>query len=40
MVGSGARVLLMVGCPVGGDYRCNILYLVARRCVHTVGVVF
>jgi hypothetical protein len=28
----------MVGCQVGGDCRCNLHYLVARRCVHTVGV--
>jgi hypothetical protein len=28
----------MVGCQVGGDYKCNLLYLVARRCVHMVGV--
>jgi hypothetical protein len=37
LVGSGARILLTVGCQVGGDYRCNILYLLARRCVHMVG---
>jgi hypothetical protein len=37
MVGNGARILLMVGCQMGGDCRCNLLYLVARRCVHTVG---
>jgi hypothetical protein len=30
---SGARILLQVGCQVGGDYRCNFLYLV-------VGAVF
>jgi len=29
--------MLSVGCQIGGDYRCTILYLVARRCVPTVG---
>jgi hypothetical protein len=35
---AGREYLLMVGCQVGGDYRCNILYLLARLCVHTAEV--
>jgi len=30
--------MLSVGCQLGEDYRCTILFLVARRCVPRVGV--
>jgi len=29
--------MFSVGCQVGGNYRCIILYLVDRHCVPTVG---